>query len=79
MEIGFYNAKQVVEMTTFSRTTIWRAVRNGSFPRPVKLSAGRKGWPREVIHNWIKEKLGGQLHVARNAKPRRGDQTGRSG
>ena len=37
-----------------SRTTLWRWVRDGYLPRPLRL--GKKtGWPRSVIENWKAE------------------------
>jgi len=35
-----------------SRTTIWRAVQNNSFPKPVDDGRGRPVWFREDIEAW---------------------------
>ena len=35
-----------------SAATIWRKVRNGSFPRPVRVSAGRVAWVKSEIEAW---------------------------
>ena len=34
------------------RTTIWRAERDGKFPRRRNISAGTVGWLRSEISNW---------------------------
>lgn len=54
IEYGFYSPKEVFVITTLSRTTIWRMVKRGEFPAPVRLSLGRNGWPKVAIHLWIR-------------------------
>jgi prophage regulatory protein len=43
----------VCEMTTVSRTTIWRMVRAGAFPKPIKVSANRKAWRGAEVKAWL--------------------------
>jgi predicted DNA-binding transcriptional regulator AlpA len=50
---GFYPAAKVLEITTFSESTLWRKVREKSFPPPCKLGARRVGWPIEVVNAWV--------------------------
>jgi prophage regulatory protein len=40
-------------LTSLSRTTIWRGVREGWFPKPVKLSPGRNGWYTDEVEHWL--------------------------
>lgn len=42
----------VRERVGISRTTAWRLQKEGSFPRPVVISAGRVGWREEDITAW---------------------------
>ena len=47
---------EVVKLTGLSKTTIWRRVRSGDFPTPVKLgSLGTRsiGWREGEIERWI--------------------------
>lgn len=37
----------------FSASTIWRKVRDGSFPKPVKLSDAVTGWRTADIRAWM--------------------------
>lgn len=46
-------AKEVQKRTGLSRTTIYRYVRNGTFPEPRKLSAGAIRWNSSVIESYI--------------------------
>lgn len=36
-----------------SAATLWRMVRCGDFPAPIKLSANVTAWRAEEIHAWI--------------------------
>ena len=47
---------EVVEITGLSRTTIWRRVKSGNFPAPVRLGglATRSvGWREGELKRWI--------------------------
>ena len=47
---------EVVRVTGLSKTTIWRRVRSGDFPAPVKLGSLTTrsiGWREEEIERWI--------------------------
>ena len=46
-------AKEVVEMTGLSRTTIWRMERNKSFPARVSLGKNSVGWKLSDIQKWL--------------------------
>jgi prophage regulatory protein len=45
--------KRVTEMTTLSRTTLWRMVRQGRFPRPIKISPNRVAWREYDVVDWV--------------------------
>ena len=50
----------VVAEYGLSRTSIWRKEREGTFPKRVKLGAGRAvGWRQSDLEEWLKG-LGGQ-------------------
>lgn len=36
-----------------SRATLWNMVKDGRFPKPVKLSGGFAAWPVEQVREWI--------------------------
>ena len=47
---------EVAEMTGLSRTSIWRRVGNGSFPRPVRLGpegSRAVGWLHHEVYDWL--------------------------
>ncbi len=47
---------EVKQLVPFSQATIWRKSREGSFVRPVKLSARITAWPRTEVVAWLEEK-----------------------
>lgn len=40
----------------FSAATLWRKVRDKSFPAPVKLSENITAWPVEAVRDWMKSR-----------------------
>ncbi len=47
---------QVANQLGVSRATIWRWVKLGYFPKPVKLSAGCTRWRIEDVDNWAESR-----------------------
>ena len=43
----------VVGLVALSYPTIWRQVRQGRFPAPVRISAGRVAWRESAIRAWM--------------------------
>jgi prophage regulatory protein len=52
---GFIRQKQLAAIIPFSRTTLWRKVRDGEFPAPERLSLGITAWKVELVRQWIAE------------------------
>lgn len=50
---------EVLEIFPVSKSTWWAGVRDGRFPRPVKLSARCSAWAAEDIRALLKQ-LGGE-------------------
>ena len=44
---------EVQARTGLSRTTIYRKMREGSFPEPLKIGARAVGWPESEIEVWL--------------------------
>lgn len=43
----------VTDRIGLSRTTIWRRIREGEFPVPVRLGKNAVGWLESDVENWI--------------------------
>ena len=48
----FMRERDVLDVTSLSRTTLWRVMKSGQFPRPVRISPGRVGWRESTIIAW---------------------------
>ena len=44
------------ELTTFSNSTVYRLIKEGTFPQQIKLSERSSVWSMEEIDNWFQEK-----------------------
>jgi prophage regulatory protein len=55
----FIRIRQVLEMIGVSRTTLWRMVRAGTFPRPVRITERNRGYVRETVEAWMTARTNG--------------------
>ncbi len=46
-------SKLIPNIIPFSAATLWRKVKNGEFPRPIKLSERVTAWKVEDIRAWL--------------------------
>ncbi|MEM8753310.1 MAG: helix-turn-helix domain-containing protein [Pseudomonadota bacterium] len=44
--------KEVARLLGIGRSSVWRHVRNGKIPKPIKW-AGTTRWNRKAIEDWI--------------------------
>jgi prophage regulatory protein len=54
-ETGFVRQKLLLRVIPFSKTTLWRRVQSGEFPKPVRLSQGITAWRAEDLRRWIQQ------------------------
>ena len=38
------------------RSTIWRRIRMGEFPAPIRIGICKVAWPQEQIQEWLKSR-----------------------
>ena len=50
---GFARQAQLLEVLPFSSATLWRLVKAGKFPAPVKLGERITAWRVEDIRAWM--------------------------
>lgn len=48
--------RQVVAATSLCRASIYNYVAAGTFPKPVRIGAGRVAWPEAEVNAWILSK-----------------------
>ena len=51
--VGFVRQASILPVLGFSATTLWRRVKQGTFPQPIKLSERVTAWRAEDIHAWM--------------------------
>ena len=54
----FYSESKVSELTSLSRTSLWRLRRADEFPKPVQLTARRVAYRASDVDAWIRSKMG---------------------
>jgi predicted DNA-binding transcriptional regulator AlpA len=47
---------QLRAIVPLSRTTIWRRVHDGTFPRPIRLSGNVLAWRVDQVEAWISDR-----------------------
>lgn len=58
------NSSGGTALLPFSRATLWRMVKAGTFPAPQKISAGVTVWSVRLIRRWLKNQTAGQVDIA---------------
>ncbi len=49
--------KDVIEKTGLARSTIYKYVCAGTFPKPIPLGGRSVGWVDAEVHRWITERI----------------------
>jgi prophage regulatory protein len=50
---GFIRQKGLLNLVGFSAPTLWRKVKAGTFPKPVKLGQNITAWRYEDVEAWM--------------------------
>ena len=58
----FYRRTSLEEMLGISRSTIYRMMHVGEFPRPIKLGRRAVGWREDEIEQWLRNKANSTDH-----------------
>ena len=57
MTIKILRIDQVTEQTGLSRSSIYKQIRLGLFPRAIKLTPRSSGWEEGAVQSWIEDRL----------------------
>ena len=49
--------KAVLERTGLSRSTMYRKLQNGTFPRNVQISIRCTGWRESAVNEWMRNPI----------------------
>jgi len=47
----------VIKLSTLSSATIYRLIKQGKFPKQIKLSERSSGWVLKEVEQWLEEKI----------------------
>ncbi len=53
LNLRFLTEADVCDRTTLGRATIWRKIKDGSFPSQVKISDNRVAWYEHEVNEWM--------------------------
>ncbi len=56
---AWYRVKDLSEILSMGQSTIWKMVRNKSFPEPVRITARMTVWSSESVMSWVLTKTSG--------------------
>lgn len=52
-----YRLDQVIDVTGLARSTIYKFIAQGAFPKPIPLGDRRVGWLDSEIQDWIMKRI----------------------
>lgn len=55
LTMKYLNIKEVCERTSLSRSTVYRLIKDGYFPRKIKISKSRVAWRDCEVNAWLQE------------------------
>lgn len=55
----------VLDKTGLSRSSLYRLIAEGKFPRQVKLSERSAGWFEHSVNQWLSERISNRTEAAR--------------
>jgi len=55
MPIKLFRLADVIGIVGLSKATIYKKIKEGTFPAPLKLGAKASGWRSTDLENWINQ------------------------
>ena len=52
---GVCRAKQILELLPVGRTTFYKMVRNGDFPKPIRMGENISVWRNAEVLAWLEQ------------------------
>lgn len=50
--------REVMDCTGLARSTVYKLIGQGAFPKPVPLGGRAVGWVESELHDWILDRIG---------------------
>lgn len=49
--------RAVLQLTGLSRSTLYRKIQDGSFPKQVRIATRCAGWRESAVNSWLKNPM----------------------
>lgn len=69
---AFWRLRRVREETSLSKSTIYRLVGEGAFPRPVKIGEAATAWIEDEVRQWMAARIQASRSEPRTNRTARG-------
>ena len=56
MATAMLRAPEIIKRTGLCRVTLWRKIRDGTFPAPMELGPNAVGWPEDEVEAWLESR-----------------------
>jgi prophage regulatory protein len=66
-KITLHRCKSVLEQTGLKRSSLYKLISQGDFPKPVKITAKAVAWPSNEVEDWVSSR------ISANQQPMHGD------
>tara|TARA_B100000674_G_C37865442_1_gene926890 strand:+ start:653 stop:844 length:192 start_codon:yes stop_codon:yes gene_type:complete len=60
-EVKFLRLPQVKEITTLSRSSIYRMVASGEFPKQISIGSNQVVWIKSQVDDWMNQQIAGAM------------------
>jgi prophage regulatory protein len=57
MQRQIYRMRDVCGITGLKPSTIYKLIREKSFPKAIHLTARSTGWPSDVVDSWVNSRI----------------------
>ena len=57
MKENLIRLREVMKITGFSRSQIYKLINLGEFPKQIQISPGSVAWLESELENWMKERF----------------------
>jgi prophage regulatory protein len=56
--------REVLRVTGLARSTVYKLIHDGKFPRPIKLGARAVAWRSDAVNGWIQDRTNASLNTS---------------
>jgi len=53
----FMRAPEVIDRCGIKRSTLWEAVKRGTFPAPVRIGPNATAWISTEVESWMRDRI----------------------